>query len=86
MDSRNKRASALNSLPILVMPTADGTTDGNDRQQMTWLYAGWIAVIIIVIQPPADRTQKIPYQPRWFLVEENSRVIRISPESRSMTE
>jgi len=85
IDSRNKRASALNSLPILVMPTADGTTDANDRQQMTWLYYGVVAVIIIIIiEPPGDRTYRVPYHPRWFLVDDELRSIRIPALSRQL--
>ena len=87
IDSRNKRASALNSSPMLVMPTADGTTDANDRQQMTWLYSGWVATIIeIVIQTPARRTFRVPYQARWFLVEFYERLVRIPHEKRTLVE
>lgn len=86
IDSRNKRASALNSLPILIMPSSDGVIDGNDRQQMTWLYSDrWITVvIIIVIRPPVDRTQIVPYSPRWFLVDDEMRCDVVSALTRAM--
>jgi hypothetical protein len=85
IDSRDKRASAINSLPIIVMPSADATTDANDRQQMTWLYRGVVAVIIIiVIEPPGDRTYRVPYHPRWFLVDDELRSVRIPALSRQL--
>lgn len=86
IDSRNKRASALNSVPIIVAPLADGTIDDNDRQQITWLYAGIVAGIpvVIVILTPADRTLKVPYTSRKYLVAVDSRSLRAGPETRKV--
>ena len=40
IDSREKRASAINVLPIVTYPVADGVIDNFDRMQATWLYSG----------------------------------------------
>ena len=56
VDSRAKRASALNILPtVSINPVADGTTDEFDRMQITWLYAGIepTGTAPVVITPPA---------------------------------
>jgi hypothetical protein len=42
VDTRNKRASCIGvGLPVpSVLPNPDSTIDSNDRQMVTWLYAG----------------------------------------------
>lgn len=84
IDNRNKRASALNSVPVVIAPLADGVIDGNDRQQITWLYAGIVAgvPVVIVILTPADRTYRVPYSPRWWPVESEDRLLAVTGERR----
>ena len=59
VDSRNKRASAINILPHTIYPVPDGTIDDLDRIQATWLYSG-IAVGEAVPPPPAAPPEQFP--------------------------
>ncbi len=40
VDTREKRASACAFMLMVPKPVPDGTISRNDRQQITWVYAG----------------------------------------------
>ncbi len=84
IDSRNKRASALNSMPLVIYPTADGVTDNNDRQQITWLYFGQTGTEVIVITSvtPSERTIIIRRDNRTMIIESEDRTIKVPFERR----
>lgn len=47
IDTRDKRASALQTVAIMVMPTPSGTIGARAREQATWLYSGILAQIFV---------------------------------------
>ena len=54
VDSTNKRASAIQSIPHVFGPVADGTIDDLDRMQVTWLYAGIAPGTIQIVEEEED--------------------------------
>ena len=87
IDTANKRRSALNSVPLIVYPTADGTIDSANREQVTWLYAGLAgAASLIVLTTPANRILIYTRMPRVVVEYAEGRAVSFHSQRRSIIE
>ena len=86
IDTANKRRSALNSMPLIVYPTADGVINSNDRQQVTWLYVGNVAVTPLALTTPANRILIHTRTPRIVVEYAEGRAVSFHSQRRSIIE
>lgn len=76
IDSANKRRSMLR-----LMPVADGTISGADRNHFLGLYSG-IAVTVLVITTPDERLVVVEAENRFIIVGAESRYPVVEAEDR----
>ena len=84
IDTANKRRSALNTIPLIVYPTAEGTIGSNDRQQVTWLYVGNVAATPLALTTPANRVLIYTRTPRTIIEYAEMRVESFHAQRRNI--